>query len=148
MIPPRKVFETVKVDEWINGEISEITYDMKHAFKKTEGPAVRIKISLVGYKYPKMTPWMLFSYSKKSNLFILFVEPLIEGAYEYMNFDLDQIKGMKIKLMFEQKDQYQNIVRVRPLAEKIKPDAVPMSQAKEPDYAETLEDPNVEEIPF
>lgn len=145
MMPPRKEFEKVKVDEWINGEISEITYDMKHAFKKSEGPAVRLKIAMSGYKFPKPTPWMLFSYSKMSNLYILFVEPLVEGAYEYMNFDLDQLKGMKVKVMFEQKGDYQNILSVRPLNGKVKPDVVPMDQTKEADIAEAAND---EEPPF
>lgn len=139
MMPPKREFEKVSVDEWINGEIVEIQYDIKHLFKASEGPAVKVKISLSDYKYPKTTPWMLFSYSKKSNLFILFVEPLVEGAYEYMNFDLDQLKGAKIKVMFEQKGEYQNILRIRPLSNKIKPDPAFMNQEKESQLAEVAE---------
>lgn len=131
MMPPKREFEKVEVDTWINGVITEIIYDMKHAFKNSEGPAVKIKISLVGYKFPKTTPWMLFSYAKKSNLYILFIEPLVEGAYEYMNFDLDQLKDAQVKIMFEQKGEYQNILRIRPLESKIKPDPVFMNQAKD-----------------
>lgn len=147
-MPPKREFEKVAVDEWINGEISEIQYEMKHAFKTSEGPAVKIKISLVGYKFPKTTPWMLFSYSKKSNIFILFIEPLVEGAYEYMNFDMDQLKGMKVKAMFEQKGEYQNIVRIRPLDKKVTPDPVIMNQTKEVDIAEEIESDAIEEPPL
>lgn len=139
MIPPKREFEKVAVDEWIEGTISEIQYDTKHAFKNSEGPAVKIKIALVGYKFPKTTPWMLFSYSKKSNVFSLFVEPLVEGATEYMNLDLDVLKDFKVKVMFEAKGEYQNIVRVRPLNGKVKPDPVFMDQTKEIDAAETVE---------
>lgn len=147
MLPPARIFEKVAVDEWINGEITEIQYDMKHLFKNSEGPAVKIKIALVGYKFPKTTPWMLFSYSKKSNLFILFVEPLVEGAYEYMNFDLDQLGLAKIKVMFEQKGEYQNILRIRPLENKIKPDPTFMNQEKESQLAEVSESDDLE-TPF
>lgn len=149
MIPPKREFEKVEVDNWINGEISEIQYDLKHAFKTSEGPAVKIKIGLVGYKFPKTTPWMLFSYSKKSNLYALFVDPLVEGSHEYMNFDLDQLKGMKIKVMFEAKGEYQNIVRLRPLDNKLKPDLVYMNQDKATDLGapEPVELPE-DETPF
>lgn len=147
MIPPRREFEKVAVDDWINGEISEITYDLKHQFKTSEGPAVRIKINLFGYKFPKSSPWMLFSYSKMSNLYILFIDPLVEGAREHMNFDLDQLKGMKIKIMFEAKGEYQNIVRLRPSDRKVKPDTVYMNQDKATDLVEMAEVSD-EEPPF
>jgi len=148
MIPPTRIFEKVAVDEWLSGEITEIQYDMKHLFKASEGPAVKIKIAIVGYKFPKTTPWMLFSYSKKSNLFILFVEPLVEGALEYMSFDLDQLKAAKIKVMFEQKGEYQNILRIRPLENKIKPDPAFMNQEKESQIADVAEVENDDQVPF
>lgn len=142
MDAPKRIFEKVAVDEWIAGEISDIQYDMKHAFKNSEGPAVKIKISLEKYKFPKTTPWMLFSYSKKSNLYILFVEPLVEGAYEYMSFDLDQLKNAKVKVMFEQKGEYQNIVRIRPMETKIKPDPTYMNQTKKEDSVDAEHSPS------
>lgn len=130
MYPPKKEFEKYDVDVWLTGTISEIQYDMKHAFKKTEAPAVKIKIAIDGYKTPKSTAWLLFSYAKKSNMYAWFIEPLVEGATEYMEFDLDQIKDMRIKIMLEQSGEYQNILSIRPLDKKIKPDPVMMDQTK------------------
>lgn len=141
MMPPKREFEQVKVDEWINGMITNVEYDMKYKFKTYEGPAVRITIKLEGYNQAKKTLWMSFSYSKKSNLFILFVEPLVEGAFEYMPFDLDQLKDLKVKLMFEQKGQYQNIALVRPIGSKILP--APIKETQEWDAIEP-----VDEVPF
>lgn len=139
MQPPKRVFEKIACDEWLTGEIAEIQYDMKHAFSNGEGPAVKVKLSIQGYKFGKSTPWMLFSYSKKSNLYSLFVEPLVDGAAEYMAFDLDQLKGMQIKVMFEQKGEYQNILRMRPAENKIKADPTFMNQEKST---------GTEEVPF
>ncbi len=139
MMPPKRQFEKVKVDEWIEGVISDIEYDPKHAFKNSEAPAVKLKINMVGYKFPKSTPWMLFSYSKTSNLYTLFVEQLVEGATPYMSLDLDVLKGAKIKVMFETSGEYQNIFGIRPFDKKIKPDPVFMNQAKGSDLADVEE---------
>lgn len=130
MKPPKREFEKVEVDAWLNGEISSIEYDTKHEFKESIAPAIKIKISVAGYKFPKSTPWMLFSYAKKSNVYKLFVEPLVEGAYEYMDFDLDQLKGMRVKVMFTAKGEYQNITMVRPLENKVLPNPIFMNQEK------------------
>ena len=48
MIPPRREFEKVAVDDWLSGDIADIQYDLKHQFKTSEGPAVKIKINLFG----------------------------------------------------------------------------------------------------
>lgn len=129
MIPPEKPkppLEKLPTNKFVEGIIEDITYDTEHLFKgygKDEkgnpkpdsiNPAVRITIILPGYKYPRKTPWMRFSYSDKSNLYKTFVEPLVAGAKPYMKFDLDQIKGMKVNILWKDKGDFQNIVTVTP----------------------------------
>lgn len=128
MIPPEKKveYEKLPTNKFVFGQIDEITYDTEHLFKgygkdkdgkpkpDSIAPAVRITMILDGMKFPRKTPWMRFSYSDKANLYILFVEPLVEGAKPYMKFDLDQIKGMKIQTLWKDKGEFQNLTTVMP----------------------------------
>lgn len=136
MRPPKREYEKVEVDTWINGRITEIEYKVNPPYKSPssgkEYPAVRIALELEGYKQPKRTPFMLFSYAKSSNLYALFVESLVEGAYEYMDLDLDQLKDLRVKVMFEQKGDYQNILRIRPREAKAIPAPVEDGDPTEP----------------
>ncbi len=144
--PPRAKleYEKVAVDEWITGAIEEIEYDMEHKStwqgKEKVGPAVKIKMVLDGYKFPKSSGWLTFNYSDKAKLYKTFIIGLVADPKPFMDFEMDSLKGMKIKVMYENnpKDpQYQNIVRVRPVGEKIEANAEPSSDA-----------PEAEEVPF
>lgn len=146
MIPQKKQFETVKVDEWINGEITDIKYEMEHQFKKSMNPGVQIKLTLAGYKFPKTTPWMIFSYFKSSGLYKNFILPLVEGAAPDRRFDLDVLKSLKIKVMYEQNGEYQNIKMVRPIGGKILVNFV--DESKPSELAEVAESVDEEPIPF
>lgn len=144
MLPPPRpkiAYEQVVVDEWIKGTISEIEYDMEHKsmFKGVEkvGPAVRIKLTLDGYKFPKSSGWMAFVYAAKANLFKTYISQLVNDARTDMKFDLDLLKDMPIKVMFVQNDEYQNVSQIRPLGEKINANTEPAEDA-----------PEAEEIPF
>lgn len=125
MIPPRREFEKVKVDEWISGDITDIQYEQEHEFSykgnKSKGMAARIIFNLDGYKDRKQTGWMGFSYSEKSTLYRVYLSALVEGAKPNMNFDLDLLKNLRIKVMYAQNGEYQNVVMVRPLQDKILP---------------------------
>lgn len=138
---PKMEYEQVIVDEWIKGTISEIEYDMEHKsmFKGVEkvGPAVRIKLTLDGYKFPKSSGWMAFVYTAKANLYKTYITQLVKDPKVDMKFDLDLLKNMPIKVMFVQNDEYQNVSQIRPLGEKIAPDLEPAEDA-----------PESEEIPF
>lgn len=154
MKPPRRestmLFEKVKVDEFINGIIEDITYDQEHAFKGFQGkpdtkqPGVRIKFKLEGYEYPHYSRWMKFSYDDRSNLFKTFLAPLVEGANKDLDFDLDQLKGMKVKTLWSENGEFQNLDTVRPVGKKVKPLNV-VNATSSQDLAEVSED---EEAPF
>lgn len=123
MKPPKKEFEQVKVDEWITGEIVDIQYEKEHEFtykgNKSVGPASKILIRLDGYKDKKSTGWWSFNYSEKSNLYKFFINPLVEGATPNMDFDLDNLKHLRIKVMYVQNGEYQNLMAIRPIDSKI-----------------------------
>lgn len=142
---PKLEYEKVVVDEWLPGVIEEIEYDLEHksTYKGVEkvGPAVKIKIVLEGYKYPKSSGWMSFIYDDKAKLYKIFILGLVANPKAYMEFDLDKLKGMKIKGMWETnpKDpEFQNLSKIRPFGEKIVTEnAVPEENA-----------PDADEIPF
>ena len=139
MLPPvRKKIEYEKVveDEWLSGIIDEIEYDLEHksTFKGQEkvGPAIKIKMILDGYKFPKSSGWLSFNYSDKSNLYKTFICGLVDNPKPYMTFDPDFLKGMKIKCMYganPNNPEYQKIVRIKPVGDKVKADAEPPESA-------------------
>lgn len=125
-------FERIKkehIDEWITAEITEVAYDPEHQFRgkhaKT-GPAVRFKFNLDGYEYPHYSRWMTFIYSEKSNLFLKYGVPLVEGAIVNMDMPTEAYHGMRIKIMFGEKpplkpgdSPFQSVEKVKPLESKI-----------------------------
>lgn len=119
--PPRMEYENVAVDVWINGEISEIQYEDSHDFPAVKGnpakkgPACKIILSLHGYKHPKPSFWMWFSYGEQTKLFQTYISQLVEDAKPDMDFDLDHLKGFQIKAMYVQKagKEYQNLSQIR-----------------------------------
>ncbi len=147
MLPPSRPkleYEKVVVDEWLPGVIDEIEYDMEHksTFKGVEkvGAAVKIKMVLDGYKFPKSSGWMSFIYDEKSKLYKTFIVGLVDNPKPYMEFDMDALRGMKIKGMWEnnpKNPEYQNLVRVRPVGDKVQASAEPAEDA-----------PEASEIPF
>ena len=117
------VQEAVKCEEWIRAEVTEVKYEEAHEFggqfAKT-GEAVRIVFKLEGYAQPKSSRWLTFSYGEKSNLWLKFLKPLVPGAKPYMDFDIQELKGTKCKLMFTASDSddgktFYNIEMVRPI---------------------------------
>lgn len=127
--PPRtkQDYERVPVyDEWINGVIEDIEHDPARVrvFKGEEktGPAVRFKFQLDGCQFAHRTPWMSFSYHEKSRLFQKYLCGLVEGAQPDMDFDLEKLKGMKIKTMWSQNGDFDNLEMIRPSDKKLSSD--------------------------
>ena len=146
---PKLEYERVKEDEWLEGTIDDIEYDLerKSMWKGQEkvGPAVRIKMSFDGYKYPKSSGWLSFVYAAKSNLFKTYIVPLVEDAKEFMKFDIELLKGLRIKAMWEtnpNNPDYQNLVRIKPVDGKVKAsEEIEMGGPGEPDIIEDEPDP-------
>jgi hypothetical protein len=116
-------YEKIKkdhIDNWIIGEIEDIGFEKDHEFKgqfAKIGPAVRFKLKLEGYQFAHYSRWMAFSYSEKANLYKRFIANFIEGAYPDFDFDLENLKGLRIKVMYtesiDQGKTYQNIELIK-----------------------------------
>ena len=153
MKPPKSEkidYEKVSVDDFVTGTIAEIQYDKEHLFKGFDGsadkkrPAARFKFALDGYNYPHYSRWMSFSYGEKSNLYLKYLVPLVENAQPDMDFDLDLLKGMKVKTLWSEKNGFQNIETIRPIGRKFAflPGELPVIQM---DESELQPD---DEVPF
>lgn len=118
-------YEKITTEDFVVGVIEDVLYDKGHEFnykgEKKKADAVRIKFHIDGYKYSKQTPWMTFSYGEKSNLFTKYISSLVEGAHPDIDFDLDQIKGLKVKMLWKDKGEYQHIETIRPVGKKVVP---------------------------
>ena len=131
MKPEIKVYEKLPIGTFVEGVIVMVDRDKEYATKYKDDTgetvvmdAVKLKFSLQGIEYQKSTPWMRFSYSEKSNLFKKFIVPLVEGAKKDMDFDIEQLVGMKIKTIWidGEDPKYQNLQLILPLDNKIVPD--------------------------
>ena len=129
MKPPKrdsKDFEKVAIGEMIIGVIDDVVYDQQHKFKGYQGaedtiqPAVRLKFTFKEYKYHHYSRWFKFSYAEKSNLYKIFLTKLVENAQPDMDFDLDMLKGMKIKTVWNENGDFQNLESIFPFDAKIK----------------------------
>ncbi len=136
-------YEKISTDDFVIGVIEDIIYEKNHEFKYQgevkKADAVRLKFHIDGYKYSKPTPWMTFSYGGKTNLFTKYISSLVDGAVEDMDFDLDQLKGLKVKMLWKDKGDFQHIETIRPVGKKI----VPLNT--NPDKIETAEVVDVNE---
>lgn len=144
MKPPMPKFEQeeILVDEFVNGIITAIEYDENHEFKgqfAKVGPAVRLTFTLDGYEQPKKSRWFAFSYHEKAKLYQLIIKPLVPNAKPYMDFDMENLKGVKCKLMFSRTESegkvFFNLDMVKPVGLK------PPAKAQQEQLAE-------EEAPF
>lgn len=127
-------FEKVKTDDFIVGVIEEVQYDKAHVFKGFQGAedkvavGVRFKFKLEGYKYLKTSRWMKLNLGEKSNLYKIMV-CLVEGLEPEQRIDIDVVKGMKVKTLWAEKNDFQFLDKIRPVGAKVKaplhPEEVP-----------------------
>lgn len=99
------VSEKVPTDEFLTGVIQKVEYEKEHQFKgkfARVAEAVRVVIKLDDFDQLKKTKWMSFKYDEKSTLFKMVVQPLVKDAFPYMDFDIQKLEGMKVKVMFSE----------------------------------------------
>lgn len=145
-------FERIRkedIDCWLEGKIIDVKYDPKHEFdvwkKDSSGKGilteqkelkdgVQIVIDVVGYEKPKYSKWYKFSYFDQANLVKVFLSNIVDNfdqnVLESNEWDINNIIGTKIKIMFEEKEDggYQNIFKVKTVEDKIK--VVPIETGK------------------
>lgn len=128
MRPPARSttsFEKVKIGEFIPGSIEKVEYDENHKFKGFEGksdtlaPAIRFVFKLDGYEYPHRSHWMRFNMGVKSNLYKQYIAKLVNNAKPDMDFDLDVFTDMKIKTIWEENGDFQNLDSIYPEDQKL-----------------------------
>lgn len=127
--PPREKieYEKCRTDDWTQGIIEEIQRDEKRdtGFKDDETgqpkivDSVRFKFKLDSYNYPHYSRWMSFSYHEKSNLLKKYLFNLVENMQADYRFDLERLKGMAVKIMWQDNGDYQNVEMIRPLDKKM-----------------------------
>ena len=155
MYPPnfKKDFEKVKIGEFINGVVEEMQYDMEHKFNY-QGidkivPAIRFKFQLEGYNFAHFSRWMTFSTSDKTNLYNKYLLKLVENAQPEMSFDFNELRGFKVKMIWTEKNDFQNIEAIYPLDKKlvvntVKPEKIPVAPSEtESHVEENLEEENL-----
>jgi len=125
MKPPARSleFEKIKIGEFIIGTIVDVEYDMEHKFtfqgKETITPAVRFKFALEGYNHNHYSRWMRFNAGNKSNLYNKYLVKLVENIQPDADFDVDHLKGMKIKTLWQEKNDFQSIESIFALGGKL-----------------------------
>ena len=128
MFPPKTEhtdFEKLAIGEFIIGKIAEVQYDLNHSFKgfgdKPDAikPAVRFVFEFEGYQYHHFSRWLKFTTAEKSNLYKKYISKLVEGVEPDCQFDLDILKGMAVKTIWVEENDYQNIESIFPVGEKI-----------------------------
>lgn len=153
MKPPKtnnsKSFEKLVVGELIKGVIDDVQYDMEHKFKGFQGaedkiaPAIRFKFKLDGYQYPHYSRWMKFNIGEKSNLYQKYLSKLVVGAMPDMDIDLDVLKGMKIKTIWSENGDFQNLDNIYPYGNKLN-----LADVKVSDHEEEIPEDIEEDSPF
>lgn len=124
--PARKTtdFEKVVTGDFITGTIDKIEYDENHSFKGFDGkpdkisPAIRFVFKLDDYEYPHRSRWMNFNMGEKANLYKKYVTKLVANAKPDMDFDLDELIGMKVKTIWEDNGDFQNLESIYPAEQK------------------------------
>jgi hypothetical protein len=145
-------YEKVDCGDFIPGTISDIQYDKEHTFKGFNGgedakhEAVRFIFLLDGYKMKHYSRWMKFIYAEKSNLYSKYLVPLVMHPEPFMDFEIELLKGMKVKTLWTEKNDFQNIETIRPVGEKIFRPLEPET----PEEAESLpsEQSKADDLPF
>jgi len=99
-------FEKVTVEDFVTGVIDDIQYEMEHEFKfkgeVKKKPGCRFKFKLEGYEHAHYSQWLTFSYGELTNLYKIYLSSLVDDATPDMDFELDTLKGMKVKILWKE----------------------------------------------
>jgi len=136
MRPPKLEYEKVPTGIPVNGVIREIQYDEKRKWrgysdpetgvvgKDSVFPGVRFVFDLDGCSYRHYSRWMKFNVGSQSNLFNKYLANLIENAVPDMDFDLDDLVGMRVTTVWADNKDFQNIDSISANGPKIKVDLI------------------------
>ena len=112
-------FERVESGDFIKGVIEDVHVEESHVFKgfadnpDATAPGVRFVFRLDGYEHKHYSRWMKASTHEKANLMVKYISQLVENAVPYMSIEIELLKGMKIKTLWNDK-KFQSIETIRP----------------------------------
>ncbi|MFA5499466.1 MAG: hypothetical protein WC404_00125 [Candidatus Omnitrophota bacterium] len=147
MRPPKKEYEKVPTGIPVNGIIHEVQYDEKRnwkgfidpetgvAKKDSIFPGVRFVFDLDGCTYQHHSRWMKFNVGSQSNLFNKYLVNLIENAVPDMDFDLDELRGMRVTTVWADDGDYQKIESISATGPKI---TVDIKETNKDDFGQDL----------
>jgi hypothetical protein len=125
MRPPKKEYERVPTGIPIPGIIDKVQYEDRTFKTFEEGeenkicPAVRFKFKLDGCSYPHYSRWMKFNVGEKSTLYSKYLTALVENAEPDIDMDLDELNGMRIKTVWSDNGDFQNLESIEPNGPKL-----------------------------
>ena len=124
MKPPKIEYEKIDTNDFTTGTIEKIQYEEKHEFKfqdkLTVAPAVRFKFNLDGYEHSHYSRWMRFNYGVKSNLYGKYLVPLVENAMPEMDFEIEHLEGLRVKILWVERNGFFNVDTIRPAGGKVR----------------------------
>lgn len=116
-------FEKVSTADFVVGKIIEIQRDENHKStwegKEKIQDCIRFKFEIEGCQFPHYSKWMLFFYGEQTNLYQKFLLPLVDNANPEMDFELENLVGIPIKMLWAEKGDFQYPETVRPVGGKI-----------------------------
>jgi len=128
---PDREFEKVKVGDLLPGIICSVQEDPEHLFKgfkdKEKGTvnpdvtcqAVRFIFLFDDYQEKHYGRWEKKNYGAKSNLYKKYIEKLVDNAKPDQKFDIQLLDGMPVKVLWSEKNNFQNVDMVLPLKDKL-----------------------------
>ncbi len=123
--PHKKDFEKLAVDEWLTGSIvgEDVFKDVEQKFKDQKTgetgvrkvDMVRFKFQVDGYVYNHYSRKMTLSMNEKSNLFKFLQQIYGQSIVPDIPVNTEKLAGLKVKVMFTNDGEYQNLTMIRPL---------------------------------
>jgi hypothetical protein len=124
MKPQRQEYEKVDINDFTTGVIEKVQYEKEHKFKfqdkETIAEGVRFKFKLIGYEHPHYSRWMKFNYGVKSNLYGKYLVPLVENPMPDMDFEIENLEGLKVKILWSERNGFYNVETIRPANGRVK----------------------------
>ena len=155
MKPPERKhtdFEKVKIGEFLSGVIEKVEYDMEHKFtykgEDNIAPAIRFIFKLDGYQYPHYSRWMNFNVGEKANLYKKYIAKLVNNAKPDMDIDCDLFVGMRIKTIWEENGDFQNLESIYPAGQKLVVNDIAKDPPQPPPDDEFIPEIDDEDIPI
>ncbi|MBW2993471.1 hypothetical protein KY317_02765 [Candidatus Woesearchaeota archaeon] len=155
-------YETVKIDEWIVGQISDVQerLGVDKTFKDKDGELktkkvdqVRFKFELQGYQFPHYSRWMTLSTNENSNLYKKYISSLFGTKFPADTLmNVEKLEGLFVKTMWDEtimKDgrPFQFISKIR-LNDPNDADLIDLIANESEVDDDKPEEENGEEIPF